>query len=147
MAKEYMVTRGVRIQNALVAFLVRLGVVPRWHLLAVEGRKSGNLRETPIDPIELDGKRYLVAPFGVVNWVRNTRAAGRVRLRKGGKTEFLEVRETPPAESAPVLRAYYNRGYTEEYFDAGADSSLEEFEAEAGDHPVFEVVGAIAPFA
>lgn len=147
MAKQYTINRGVRIQNALVAFLVRLGIVPRWHLLAVEGRKSGKLRETPIDPIELDGKRYFVAPFGVVNWVRNARAAGRVRLRKGGKTEFLEVRENSPAESAPVLQAYFNRGYTEEYFDAGPESPLDEFEAEAADHPVFEVVGATAPFA
>jgi deazaflavin-dependent oxidoreductase (nitroreductase family) len=147
MAKQYQVNRGVRIQNSLVALLVRLGIVPRWHLLAVEGRKTGKLRETPIDPLELDGKRYLVAPFGVVNWVRNARAAGRVRLRKGRKTEFLKVRETPPSESAPVLQAYYNRGYTEEYFDAGPESSIDQFEAEAGNHPVFEVVSAIAPFA
>jgi hypothetical protein len=87
----------------MVSLLVRLGIVPRWHLLAVEGRVTGEFRETLIDPIEVEGKRYLVAPFGVVNWVRNARKAGRVRLRKGSEVEFLEVKEVSPVESAPFF--------------------------------------------
>ena len=146
MAKQYELTRGLRIQNTLVSALIRLVSVPRWYLVGVEGRVTGKIRETPIDPIEVDGVRYLVAPFGVVNWVLNARKAGRVRLRSGGNVEYLEVKEATPAESAPVLKAYLGRGYTEEYFDASPDSPVAEFEAEAAAHPVFEVVGPTAPF-
>lgn len=148
MAKQYQVTQSRRLENALVSGLVRLGIGPGgWPLVATEGRVTGQIRETPIDPIELDGKRFLVAPFGVVNWVKNACETGRVQLRRGAKVEFLEVREADPVESAPVLRAYLRRGYTEDYFDSNPDSPLAEFEAQASDHPVFEVVGSVPPFA
>ena len=143
MAKLYKVTRGVRLQNAILSAAIRLGIAPKgMHLVAVRGRQTGELRETPIDPIEMDGKRWLVAPFGEVNWVRNARKAGRVRLRRGRTVEYLQVREADPAESAPVLRAYLKRGYTADYFDAGPNSPLADFEVEAHKHPVFMATGA-----
>ena len=142
MAKLYKVTREIRMQNAILSAAIRLGIAPKgMHLLAVKGRVTGELRETPIDPIEMNGKRWLVAPFGEVNWVRNARKAGKVRLRRGRKVEYLKVREAHPGESAPVLQAYLKRGYTRDYFDAGPNSSLADFEAEAHKHPVFIVLG------
>lgn len=142
MAKQYEVTRGIRLQNAILSAAIRLGIAPKgMRLVAVEGRATGQLRETPIEPIELDGKRWLVAPFGEVNWVRNARKAGKVRLRRGREVEYLQVREALPRESAPVLRAYLKRGYTRDYFDAGPNSPLADFEAEANKHPVFMVLG------
>jgi hypothetical protein len=113
--------------------------------VAVKGRISGELRETPIEPIEMDGKRWLVAPFGEVNWVRNARRAGQVRLSRGRAVEYLQVREAGPSESAPVLRAYLKRGYTADYFDVGPNSLLADFEAEAQKHPVFMVLGPTPP--
>ncbi|HLE52007.1 MAG TPA: nitroreductase/quinone reductase family protein [Anaerolineales bacterium] len=146
MAKLYEVTRRIRLENAILSAAIRLGIAPKgMHLVAVKGRTTGELRETPIDPIELDGKRWLVAPFGEVNWVRNARKAGQVRLRRGRTVEYLQVREADPGESAPVLRAYLKRGYTRDYFDAGPNSLLADFEAEAHKHPVFMVLGPTSP--
>jgi len=136
------VTRGIRLQNAVLSAAIRLGIAPKgMHLVAIKGRATGELRETPIEPIEMDGKRWLVAPFGEVNWVRNARKAGEVRLRRGRTVEYLQVREADPGESAPVLRAYLKRGYTGVYFDVGPNSLLAEFETEAHKHPVFLVLG------
>ena len=50
------------------------------HLLTVRGRKSGLPRTTPVNLIEYQGRRWLVAPYGEVAWVRNVRAAGEVEL-------------------------------------------------------------------
>jgi deazaflavin-dependent oxidoreductase (nitroreductase family) len=142
MAKTYQLTRGIRFENAILSAAIRLGIAPGgMRLLAVKGRKTGELHETPIEPIELDGKRWLVAPYGEVNWVRNARKAGQVRLSRGRKVEYLQVREAGPGESAPVLQAYLRNGYTRAYFDVGPDSLLADFEAEAHKHPVFLVMG------
>jgi len=142
MAKLYEVTRRIRLENAIISAAIRLGIAPKgMHLVAVRGRTTGELRETPIEPIEMDGKRWLVAPFGEVNWVRNARKAGEVRLRRGRKVKHVKVRESDPGESAPVLQAYLKRGYTGDYFDACPTSPLSDFEAEAHKHPVFMVLG------
>jgi F420H(2)-dependent quinone reductase len=147
MVRQYQVTQNIRRENRFASALIRLGIGPsRWYLLAVKGRVSGELRETPIEPIEMEGRRFLVAPFGVVNWVKNARKAGLVRLRRGTKVEFLQVKEMTPTESAPVLRAYLRRGYTGDYFNAGPDSPLIEFENEASQHPVFLDAGPASPF-
>jgi hypothetical protein len=147
MARQYQVTQRIRLENGFTSALIRLGIGPgRWYLLAVKGRVSGELRETPIEPIEMEGKRFFVAPFGVVNWVKNARKAGLVRLRRGAKVEFLQVKEMTPSESAPVLRAYLRRGYTQDYFNARPDSPLAEFENESSQHPVFLDAGPASPF-
>ena len=146
MAKLYEMTRRVRLENAILSAAIRLGIAPKgMRLVAVRGRATGELRETPIEPIEMDGKRWLVAPFGEVNWVRNARKAGQVRLRRGRTVEYLQVREADPGESAPVLRAYLNRGYTGDYFDASPNSLLADFEEEAHKHPVFMVLDPTSP--
>ena len=51
------------------------------HLLTVRGRKSGLPRTTPVNLIEYQGRRWLVAPYREVAWVRNVRAAGEVESR------------------------------------------------------------------
>ena len=45
-------------------------------VLVVRGRTSGEPRSNPVNLLELDGERYLVAPRGNTQWVRNARAAG-----------------------------------------------------------------------
>jgi hypothetical protein len=89
-----------------------------------------------------DGRRYLVAPFGEVGWVRNVRAAGgRAQLKYRGRSETLRLQEVPPADAAPLLKQYVaeNR-ITVPYFDAKPDDPVERFAAEASKHPVFELL-------
>jgi deazaflavin-dependent oxidoreductase (nitroreductase family) len=110
-------------------------------VLTVPGRKSGLLRSTPVLLVFLDGRRWLVAPYGERDWVKNARAAGAVELTRAGKTERLRVEAVGPEEAAPVLREYLRRtSVVKPYFDATKDSPLEEFAAEAARHPVFRLV-------
>jgi hypothetical protein len=85
-------------------------------------------------------ERWLVAPYGERNWVRNARAAGWVELRRGRSRERLAVEELPPDDAVPVLREYYRLGrVTRPFFDVAPTSSDEEWLAEAPRHPVFRV--------
>ena len=129
-----------RAGNALVALLARVGVGPM-HLLTTAGRTTGRSHTVPVVPIDHDGKRWLVAPYGVVAWVRNARAAGRVRLRYGRRDRAYAIREASPQEAGPVLKRYVAVATkTRSYFDATTDSPVAAFVAEVGRHPVFELV-------
>ena len=139
MARTYRLTPGRRIVNRISRAFTRLGIGPKtYYLLTVTGRRSGLPHSTPVTLVEERGSRWLVAPYGEVAWVRNARAAGRVTLSRGRSSQVVSISELRPAESAPVLKAYLtNVAVTRPYFDAGPDSPLEAFEAEAGQHPVF----------
>ncbi|HEX2266903.1 MAG TPA: nitroreductase/quinone reductase family protein [Actinomycetota bacterium] len=130
--------RGI---NGVFRLLTRLGLGAKYrHILTVRGRKSGKLYSTPVDVMESGGRRFLVAPYGVVNWVRNARAVGEVSLSRGGRTERVRVSELSPEASAPVLRQYISEvRVTRPYFDVTLDSTDQEFAAEARRHPVFEI--------
>jgi deazaflavin-dependent oxidoreductase (nitroreductase family) len=130
-----------RALNALVRPLARLGLTgPRTHLLTVVGRRSGKPWSTPVSIVEERGERWLVAPYGDRNWVRNARAAGWVVLRRGRRSERLGVEELAPAQAVPVLRRYYELGrVTRPFFDVSLDSSDDEWLAEAPSHPVFRL--------
>ena len=140
MAQTYRLTRPRRLINVVFRGLARLGLGGRHtYLLTVRGRKSGRAHSTPVTLVE-DGGRWLVAPYGEVGWVRNARVAGTVTLRCGRRTETVEIEEVSPAEAAPVLREYIRHvEVTRPFFDAGIDSPLETFEAEAARHPVFRI--------
>ena len=60
--------------NPRVAVATRAGL-SIWgsRILQVRGRTSGQVRETPVNLLTFDGQRYLVAPRGVTEWVRNLR--------------------------------------------------------------------------
>jgi deazaflavin-dependent oxidoreductase (nitroreductase family) len=141
LAKTYQVTSTVRFVNRIVQMLLRLGIGSKgMYLLTVRGRKSGKLHSNPVTLIEEGGQRWLVAPYGEVNWVHNARAAGQAILTRGRQSETVDVVELGPAESAPVLKRYVNGvPITRPYFDAGPDSPLEAFKAEAARHPVFVI--------
>jgi hypothetical protein len=86
------------------------------------------------------GERWLVAPYGDRNWVRNARAAGVVELRRGRRRETLAVEELAPEDAVPVLRRYYELGrVTRPFFRVGLGSPHEEWLAEAPSHPVFRL--------
>jgi deazaflavin-dependent oxidoreductase (nitroreductase family) len=132
-------SRGWRAGNTFVSLLARLGVGPI-HLLSTRGRKSGQPSTVPVVPIDLDGKRWLVAPYGDVDWVHNARASGRVTIRYGRTSHEYDTREVSPQEAGPVLKQYVTKATkTRPYFAATPDDPAEDFSAEADRHPVFEL--------
>jgi deazaflavin-dependent oxidoreductase (nitroreductase family) len=144
MSDRYVVPgQGTRIFNAAVAALTRAGVsVWGSRVLAVRGRKSGELRTTPVNLLTVDGERYLVAPRGVTQWVRNVRAAGEADLRLGRRVEHVRLEELADADKPAILRPYLRRWKFEVgvFFDGvDASASDEELRAVGPKHPVFRV--------
>ena len=124
--------------------LARLGLTgPRTYVLTVPGRRTGKPWSTPVSIVRIGDRRWLVAPYGDRNWVKNARAGGRVELRRGRSDERLAVRELPPDQAVPVLREYYRLGrVTRPFFEVTQDSSDAEWLAEAPRHPVFELLAS-----
>src|SRR5881628_1490728 len=105
MVKTPHVPSYVPILNPLVHSLLRLGVpIGPMALITVRGRKTGKARTNPVAPFEHNGRRYLLSPYGHVNWVHNLRAAGKATLRRGWHKETVVAVELAPEEAAPVLR-------------------------------------------
>ena len=131
--------------NQLVAFLTKRGMsVLGSRVLAVKGRSSGEWRTTPVNLLSYEGRRYLVAPRGETQWVRNLRVAGTGELRLGRGAESFRGRELTDEEKVPVLRAYLRRWKAEVgiYFGGvGPEATDEELLAIAPRHPVFRLVG------
>jgi deazaflavin-dependent oxidoreductase (nitroreductase family) len=125
--------------NAIVRPLARLGLTgPKTHLLTVQGRTTGRLWSTPVSIVRAGDERWLVAPYGERNWVKNARAAGWVQLERGRYRERLAVEELGPEEAVPALLEYYRRlRVTRRFFDVSLDSPYEAWLAEAPRHPVF----------
>jgi deazaflavin-dependent oxidoreductase (nitroreductase family) len=133
-----------RALNALVRPLARLGLTgPRTHLLTVPGRVTGRLWSTPVSIVRIGDGRWLVAPYGDRNWVKNIRAAGWADLRRGRRSERLLAVELAPEAAVPVLREYYRQGrVTRPFFDVTLTSPNAAWLSEAPRHPVFELVAA-----
>lgn len=144
MSKPYELTTGRRIINVLISGAIRIGLaVPHTYLLTTRGRKTGKTYTTPVALVEQQGERWLVAPYGEVNWVRNARAAGEVALTRGGKTETLHIEPVAASDSGAILKAYVNQQpITQPFFDASPDAPPEAFTSEAVRHPVFHLVPA-----
>ena len=142
-ARQYRPGRGRHVENTIMSALVRAGLVPRSYLLTTQGRKTGRPRTNPVVPVEHDGRRWLVAPYGPVSWVHNARATRRVSLTRRRNTRDYTIREVPPDEAGPVLKRYVRMApSTRPYFQATKDSPVEDFITEADRHPVFELIPA-----
>jgi deazaflavin-dependent oxidoreductase (nitroreductase family) len=141
--RTFRMSLGRRVGDAIIGVLIRAGLVPDSYLLTTRGRKTGRPRTNPVTIVETDGRRWLVAPYGPVSWVHNARAAGRVTLhRRRDKLEYA-VHEVTPEEAGPVLKWYVGISRpARPYFQATKDAPVEEFIAEAGQHPVFELIRA-----
>jgi hypothetical protein len=88
-------------------------------------------------------ERWLVAPYGEREWVRNARAAGEVELTRAGRTTRHAIEEIGSEKAAPVVREYLRTTpVVKSYFEATADAPLEAFAAEANRHPVFQLAAA-----
>lgn len=133
-----------RVFNPTVALLTKLGLsVKGSRVLEVRGRSSGELRRTVVNLLRVDGARYLVAPRGETQWVRNLRAAGGTgALRLGRRTEVFSAEELPDDAKPPIIRAYLKAWAWEvgRFFDGlTADSPDADIAAVASGFPVFGI--------
>jgi deazaflavin-dependent oxidoreductase (nitroreductase family) len=122
--------------NPLVAGLHRLGLsVQGSQTLAVRGRKSGEMRTNPVNPFELDGRTYLLAPRGTTQWVRNMRVAKEGELRSGRKVRHFTAEEVPDSD----MRLYMDKWSWEVkgFLGIDAKASDDEIRKILPDHPAF----------
>ena len=130
--------------NRIVAGLTRMGVsVLGSRVLEVRGRTSGEPRQVPVNLLTVDGQRYLVAPRGETQWVRNLRASGgEAILLLGRRRERVAATELADEEKPPLLRAYLKRWKAEIgvfFKGVGPDASDEELLRIAPGYPVFRL--------
>jgi deazaflavin-dependent oxidoreductase (nitroreductase family) len=129
--------------NRAVGFLVGLGIgFPHNQLLQVRGRTSGKLYSTPVDVLSVGGRRFLVAPRGNTQWVRNAVAAGRVTLKKGTRRTVFALRPIPDGEKPELLKAYLDQFKLSvaRFFPVPPGSAPAAFVPLAGRYPVFELI-------
>ena len=129
--------------NRIVAGLTRLGV-SLWgsRILEVPGRKTGEPRRTPVNLMTFEGQRYLLAPRGHTQWVRNLRASGGGKLFVGRRSEDFTAVELDDTEKPDLLRTYLRKWKWEsgQFFGGvGPDAPEEEIRRIAPDHPVFRI--------
>ncbi len=118
-----------------VAGRLRIGGVEQ---LTVIGRRSGLPRHVPVIPVQVGSRRYLVAPYGVSDWVQNLRAAGEGELLGHQSPTRFRAREVPVDQRAEIIDAYRKVAgrSVERCFRSLPDP---------GDHPVFEIQRPIEP--
>lgn len=136
--------RSTRVTNMIVTALSRLGISAFGAKeLVVIGRRSGRPHSTPVNPLQVDGSLYLVAPRGQTQWVRNVRHDPRITLRSGRAETAYRAKEVHGAAAVPVMRHYMARWAWEvgKFFPEGvtAKSTDAELGAVIPDHPVFRL--------
>ncbi|WP_027941201.1 nitroreductase family deazaflavin-dependent oxidoreductase [Amycolatopsis taiwanensis] len=135
--------KGENVFHRAVGWLAKHGVsLLGTRMLYVRGRKSGELRSTPVNLLVVDGERYLVAPRGHTQWVRNLRVAGEGQLRLGRRCETFHAVELSDDEKMPVLRTYLEKWAWEvgRFFEGlKADSPDETVRDVAPNFPVFRL--------
>jgi len=96
--------------NKVFMLLLRLGVPISRHespvVLTAPGRKTGKPRSTPVTPMHVDGRRYVVNGYPGADWVRNVRAAEQVTFTQGGRSEPVVLVELSAEDARPVLREF-----------------------------------------
>lgn len=138
-----------KVLNPITTTLMRLGVRPdpRMALLTIRGRRTGRDRSVPMGVFGRDGRKYLVAAFGEVNWVRNLRAAGVATITQGKRTTRYAAEQVQGEEAALVLRdclaAYLPSPLAgpmlRQRIAVDADAPLDVLAAEARRTPVFRL--------
>ena len=126
---EWLTARGISLMGSRV--------------LAVRGRKSGDIRTTVVNLFTHEGERYLLAPRGHTQWVRNLRAAGEGELRLGRRAQRFSPVEIADPDKPPLIRLYLRKWAWETgaFFDGlTADSPEADIAAAAPGFPVFRVV-------
>jgi deazaflavin-dependent oxidoreductase (nitroreductase family) len=131
-----------KVFNRIFGFLVGMGWGFKYnYLLRVRGRKSGKIYSTPIDLLERGSRKYLVAPRGRTQWVRNAEATGEITLKRGRSVQRFRLRPLEGEEQREILKAYLDqfRREVQRYFPVPAGSPASAFEGLEGSYPAFEL--------
>jgi len=131
-----------RILNRAFGFLLKLGIgLAHNYLLEVRGRKTGKVYSTPVNVLEYKGKKYLVAPRGYTQWVRNVETSGEASLVQRAERTKVRLRTVADEEKPEILKAYLDRFKltVQRYFPIAAGSPAEAFQPLAVRYPVFEL--------
>lgn len=137
--------RFVSLFNPLGRRLAAAGLMGPNALLTVRGRKSGVPRTTPVAFVEKDGRRWVIATFGDVNWARNLRAAGEATFTIKRRKEPVRAIELSHEDAARFfreeLRPYVTRLPVGRLILRllGASDILTDPEGAARRRPVFEL--------
>jgi F420H(2)-dependent quinone reductase len=129
--------------NRAFGFLVGLGVGPSYiHLLQVRGRKSGRIYSSPVNLLEFQGKRFLVAPRGRTQWVRNAEVTGQITLKKGKIRRSYQLGAVPDDQKPAILKLYLDsyKSAVQRYFPLPAGSPADSFLHIAPQYPIFELI-------
>ena len=136
----------LKASNAIVGFLVdKVGLnLQGAEVLEVRGRKTGEPHRVPVNPVTVDGVRYLFAPRGETAWVKNIRVSGEGTLHKGRRSTRIRVEEIADADKPPIIRAYLDRWYWEvgKLVGVPKDATDAELREIAPNHPVFRIVSS-----
>jgi deazaflavin-dependent oxidoreductase (nitroreductase family) len=133
----------VKLSNRMTGLFASIGLGPaKMVVLEARGRKSGQARSAVVNWVGVDGQRYLVAPRGNTEWVRNVRAAnGEAAIKRRGHRQ-VRLEDVPVDQRAPIIQAYLNENamVTKAHFGIDPKAPIEEFQRIAPDHPVFRIV-------
>ena len=138
-------TAVAKLINSTIRQIAAIGLSPRDTVeLRVRGRKSGKTRANVVTYVEHEGARYLVAPRGTTEWVRNVRTAGGEAWLKHGRSEGVRLAEIAEGERAAIIHAYLQKmpGMVQREFGVTKDSPMTEIERIASRHPVFKITNA-----
>lgn len=131
-----------RFFNRAFGLLIRIGVgLSHNYLLEVRGRKTGRTYSTPVNLLEHHGKKYLVAPRGYTQWVRNVIATGEASMVRGLRRQEVFLRPVPDEAKPEILKDYLDRysKTVQRYFPVKAGAPIEAFPPLAPKFPVFEI--------
>src|SRR5579862_5275230 len=129
--------------NRTFGFLAGLGLAPNFiYLLEVRGRKSGKLYRSPVNLMELSGKKILVAPRGRTQWVRNAEASNEITLKRASYRQSFALKPIPDADKPSILKEYLDRyaSAVKKFFPVPPGSPVEAFRTIAPNYPVFELI-------
>jgi deazaflavin-dependent oxidoreductase (nitroreductase family) len=105
MASSVRPPRWVRFFSPILKFLLVAGVPMGFNgLVTIRGRKSGLPRTTALAIIAVEGRRWIWAPWGEVQWVRNLRAAGRATIAVRDRTEEVSATELDSTQRVGYFR-------------------------------------------
>jgi len=136
-------TPAERAFNRIFGSLVRLGIgLKHNYVLQVRGRKSGQLYSMPVNVLDVGCRRFLVAPRGRTQWVRNAESAGSIVLKKGFFHQGYTLRPVDDDDKLKLLKLYLERFATtvQRYFPVQAGAPVDAFREIAENYPVFELV-------
>ena len=127
--------------KAMIAAGIPLGFN---RLVTIRGRKSGQPRTAALAVVEVEGRRWVWAPWGDVQWVQNLRVAGQATVTERNKKIDMRSTELDPTQRIGFFRDVLGplaRGIPLGYwFIRAVDGvDLRDPVAAADGHPVFEL--------